>query len=318
MSAETVNLKDAATGATAAIAVGLGFNCFSWSAPFATGDEPREMLWAEPSFESGDCRPSSSGIPLMFPFPGRISNKKFDFGDASYQLDSDDRFGNAIHGFAMRHAWRVIERSDDRVAAEFRPEIDAPDALRQWPSEYTFAASYRVVGSRLEFDALATNTGDAPMPFGFGTHAYLRLPLADASDPESTVVRAPVDRRWLMEGVLPTGATEALPDSALAEGAPLAGREFDAPHRLLEGGGSTELLDPTSGRLLRQTFDDSMTCLVVYTPGHRKAICLEPETCVPDPFRLEAKGVRTGLRTLQPGETYKTRIVLEASTIDAV
>jgi len=46
---------------------------------------------------------------------------------------------------------------------------------------------------------------------------------------------------------------------------------------------------------------------VVYNPPHREAFCIEPYTCVPDPFALEARG----LRVLAPGEQFQARIDIE-------
>ncbi|MCA9205575.1 MAG: hypothetical protein KDA59_21125, partial [Planctomycetales bacterium] len=50
------------------------------------------------------------------------------------------------------------------------------------------------------------------------------------------------------------------------------------------------------------------TACVVYTPAHREAICVEPYTCLPDPFYLESRGVSSGLKILQPNESLTTRV----------
>ncbi|TWT99427.1 Aldose 1-epimerase [Botrimarina colliarenosi] len=316
MAAKIVRLTAADSDATADVAVGLGFNCFSWRSPFAgdtTDPAPRELLWAEPDFADGDGRPSRSGIPLLAPFPGRIANGVVEWDGKRYQLDDTSGQGHAIHGFAPRNPWRLLDQAADRVTAEFRPSIDAPAALGQWPGDYIVTATYRIEASRLTFDLSVTNPGDAAIPFGFGTHAYFRLPLAEGADPESTVVRAPVEAQWESADMIPTGVATPLPaHDALAAGAPLAGREFDTAYRFAAGASTTELADPVSGRTLRQTFDGSMTCCVIYTPGHREAICLEPYTCTPDPLNMKAKGAESGLMVIEPGASYTTQIVLEA------
>lgn len=316
MPANIVRLTAADSGATAEVAVGLGFNCYSWKTPFA-GDpvdkSPRELLWAEPDFDDGEHRPSRSGIPLLAPFPGRIANAVFEWDGKRYEMEDTSGAGHAIHGFAPRNPWRITEQTPESVTAEFRPTLDAPSAVDQWPGDYVMTATYSVVGSRLTFDLRVTNPGDKPLPFGFGTHAYFRLPLAESADPEATIVRASVDGLWESENMIPTGeVTPVTSDDPLCFGAPLGGREFDTPYRFAPGATTTELVDPASGRRVRQTFDDSMKCCVIYTPGHREAICLEPYTNVPNPFNLEAEGVETGLRIIEPGDAYETRIVLEA------
>jgi aldose 1-epimerase len=69
----------------------------------------------------------------------------------------------------------------------------------------------------------------------------------------------------------------------------------------------TEINDPHTGRILELTFDEAFAQCVVYNPPHREAICIEPYTAAPDAFTLEAQGVKTGLKMLQPGESFKTR-----------
>ncbi|MEN0110895.1 MAG: aldose 1-epimerase, partial [Planctomycetota bacterium] len=302
MPAESVRLTDPAAGATADVLVSLGFNCFSWRAPFTDGGQPRELLWAEPGFAEGDKRPSRSGIPLLAPFAGRIQRGRYRFEGRDYQLPEEDGMGNAIHGFALRSAWRVTNRADDRVTADYQLSRDTPDAADGWPSDFRLTATYAVEGRRLVFDLAAENVGDGPLPFGFGTHAYFRLPLADGADPEATLVHADVDAEWATEGLIPTGATLPIADgNPLPSGGALAGAEFDTPYRFASGVTTTEVRDPATGHAVRQTFDDSMTACVVYTPDHREAICLEPYTCLPNPFALEEAGVASGLRVLGPG-----------------
>ncbi|TWT47825.1 aldose 1-epimerase [Botrimarina hoheduenensis] len=318
MSSAPVTIQDPASGSSASLLPSLGFNCFSWRPALALAEGPAtpEMLWAEEEFAQGSGRPSRSGTPLLFPFPGRIRAGAFEFEGNRYQVEPSDGLGNAIHGFALRAAWRVVEQTTEAITAEYQPSIDDPDAVGQWTGDYRLRATYRVVGTRLDLSVAATNLSDHPLPFGFGTHAYFRLPLAGATDDaEATIVRAPVDAVWNAAGLVPDGGTAplgALGESLPAGGA-LAGREFDTPYRFASGARETVIHDPRSGVTLTQTFDESMRCCVIYTPGHREAICLEPYTCVPNPFELEAAGIDTGLLVLAPGETYRTAIGLEVS-----
>ncbi len=79
---------------------------------------------------------------------------------------------------------------------------------------------------------------------------------------------------------------------------------------LVFSGGSCEAVieDPASEKQLTVAFDRAFRECVVYTPPHREAICIEPYTCAPDPFRLEREGVKAGLRVLQPGESFQARV----------
>ncbi|MGE0758618.1 MAG: hypothetical protein AB7O38_16440, partial [Pirellulaceae bacterium] len=72
MAVTCVSLRDAQSAATATVAVGFGFNCFQFAVERA--GKMVEILWATEDFATGQARPSGSGIPLLFPFPGRIAS----------------------------------------------------------------------------------------------------------------------------------------------------------------------------------------------------------------------------------------------------
>lgn len=69
--------------------------------------------------------------------------------------------------------------------------------------------------------------------------------------------------------------------------------------------------DPHNRSWVRLDFAADFRECVVYTPGSREAICIEPYTCVPDCFRLQADGVDAGLRILGPGEQFQTDFGIE-------
>jgi aldose 1-epimerase len=316
MPSSIVEITDHDSDSTARVLVSFGFNCFSWQPVLEDG--PREMLWADAAFETGDKRPSGSGIPLLFPFPGRIGGARFRFAGSEYQLEPGDAFGNAIHGFVFNRPWRVIEKEAARVTGEFEASVDDPAILNRWPADFRIRVSYEVRGAELISDIEYQNTGDGPLPCGFGTHAYFRLPLANGSSVPDTIVTVPAAEFWHLEQMIPTGRILPVPDNQrLADGLRLADHQFDTFFTKLaadrDGIIRTRLADPASQRTLTQSFDASFTQCVVYTPGHREAICMEPYTCVPDAIRLAAEGHETGLQILQPGEGRKTTIRLRVS-----
>ena len=65
--------------------------------------------------------------------------------------------------------------------------------------------------------------------------------------------------------------------------------------------------------------DDAFPYVVVYIPPHRKAICIEPYTCVTNAVnlgdRLGPDGPQTGLWHLQPGEERTTLITTQVMAI---
>ncbi len=314
MTSNIIEIADLNSGSTARILVSQGFNCFSWRPML--NDGPREMLWAEADYAGGEKRPSGSGIPLLFPFPGRIGGAAYTFEGRDYKLEPGDAFGNAIHGFVYNRPWRLVEQTANRAVGEFQAAVDDAIILQQWPADFRIRVSYEVRGRELVSEIYYENPGTNRLPCGFATHAYFLLPLVERGVPEQTLVTVPASEVWEAEQMLATG--RKLPaggDLNLAGGNPLAGRKFDTYfthlHADADGKLRTKLTDPTSGRTLTQTFDESFKHCVVYTPGHREAICIEPYTSMADALRLEAAGHATGLQILEPGQSFETTIVLD-------
>ncbi len=316
MTAHIVEIADRDSGSAARVLVNLGFNCFSWRP--VLGDGPREMLWAGAGFENGDQRPSASGIPLLFPFPGRIGGAKYKFEGREYHLEPGDAFGNAIHGFVLNRPWRVIEQQAARVVGEFQASVDDPAILERWPADFRIRIAYEVRGPELVSEIRYENSGTGPLPCGFATHAYFRLPLADAGSVANTIVTAPVKAFWELEQMNPTGRILPVSENQnLKSGLRLGDQQFDSVFTNMcadaDGQLCTRLADPMTGRSLTQSFDSAFTQCVIYTPPHREAICMEPYTCVPDAIRLAAEGHETGLQILEPGEYVTTTIRLHVT-----
>lgn len=310
MALETVLLRSE-TGATAKILPAVGFNCYSWIVPTSTG--PLETLWSSPQMTEGTAKPSGSGIPLLFPFAGRIRGTSFRYAGREFSLAAGDGQGNAIHGFVIDRAWRVTEQQADRVRGQFQASLDDKSLLARWPADFRITAEYRLEGNTLVSEFTIDNPDDKPLPFGFGTHGYFRVPLGGTSGPRCKV-RVPVGNNWDLEALLPTGRISKPPlVTQLSQGMAMAdmhldhvfgGLSFDN-HRA-----TATVSDPGAGRRLSLIFDDQFTACVVYVPPHREAVCIEPYTTTPDPFWLLEQGIDPRLRVLHPGQSFRTRIDL--------
>ena len=308
---ETVTIHDEATESCAEILVGFGFNCYR----FRAGDAAHgtEVIWSEEGFESGTKRPSGSGIPILFPFPGRIKGTSLSWEGQHYPLPSADGLGNAIHGFVHTRPWRVTEREAERVTAQFQASIDDPDLLKHWPADFRITATYHVSGLGLSCRYFIENTDDVSLPCGLGTHPYFRLP-SDPEDAAECVVTVPVTRLWELEDMNATGKQVSAENSGLSQGIEFGEMEFDNVFGglVFEDKWCRASIDnPTGRNRLELSFDDAFRECVIYNPPHRQAVCLEPYTCVPDCFRLRTQGVDAGLRILEPGDALTAKVRME-------
>ena len=312
---QLVTLRDSAAGSSAQILVSQGFNCFSFIAHFA--GEDIEVLWADADFELGRGRPSGSGIPLLYPFPGRIDRGQLEWEGKHYELDANDGKGNAIHGFTYTRPWRVTRQSGSEVTGEFQASVDDRLLLEYWPADFKIAATYSLHGNRLSAKYVLSNPDAKPLPMGFGIHPYFRLPIG-GEDAAECRIKLPVSGEWELEDLITTGTYFSLRNPELfQQGMNFGQMQFDNVFGGLvfepDGWCRSSIEDPSSQRRLTIGWDQPFRECVVYTPPHREAICIEPYTCTPDAIRLTKSGIDAGLRLLQPGESLTTRLEMAVS-----
>lgn len=314
---ENITLHDPASGATAEVLVSLGFNCHRFSVPHR--GRQVDLLWRSPTFLSGSDRPSRSGIPILFPFPGRIRGTTFEWEGKTYNIPAGDAFGNAIHGFVHTRPWRVIEKDRRRVVGQFQASVDDPNLKEQWPSDFRITASYDLSGGMLRLNYLIENPGDTPLPCGLGLHPYFHVPFSDG-DPKNCLALLPGNERWVLDQMLPTGERVAIPNAQeYHAGAAFGGLQLDDVFTDLqfdEGWCRGHVYDPAAKLAVTISFSSIFRECVVFTPPHREAICIEPYSCVPNAAELTSRGIDAGLCVLQPGESFTAAVEITVSEID--
>jgi len=280
--------------ATAEVAPALGNNCFA----FQSGLPVLEPI----PFAGFRKKPTSYGIPLLFPFPNRLRDGAFMFQGERFAIDPPR------HGFVRDKAWRVLETgASAREGAWIRSEIKASDypreILDQFPFPFTLQVTYRLRNGGLELHAIAENTGERDMPTGFGIHPYF-------SRPERGTIQVPAAKLWELSDSLPTGKLLDVDGSFdLRQPRDISGLRLDDIY--------TEALADSSGRVQCFLNDEANRVqtvvdfdpkefphIVVYTPpAPRSAICIEPNTCPTDAFNLHDQGFDASVVELKPGES---------------
>ncbi len=98
------------------------------------------------------------GIPLLFPFAGKLENETFALTGTKMKQ----------HGFARNKAWTVAERG----ASWVRMSLAADDETRaQWPYEFTADQTVMLVPDGLHIE-LTIAAGEQPLPVSPGWHPY--------------------------------------------------------------------------------------------------------------------------------------------------
>lgn len=316
-----VHLVDADTGSTADISLERGLNCFRFR-PRVNGTRI-DALDCVDDFPDGG-RPSGSGIPILFPFPNRIRDRRFEWQGRSYEIPEDcvnvDRNGHAIHGFCLDRPWRIASQSESEVLARFQLSVDAPERRPYWPADFRLDVRYALHGSSLISDFRIQNPDRDPLPWGLGTHAYFRLPLSAESSPATCLVQAPVTRHWQLDECLPTLTVQEVPaERDLRDGCEFGRLQLDDLFSVDTSGLSVDavIMDAQAGLQLVQQSSPCFPFLVAFTPPNRPAVCLEPYTCLTDAVNLAGRGVATGWQTLLPGGEFRCQIRLTAGLVIA-
>ena len=244
-----------------------------------------------------DSRPPRGAGTVLVPWPNRTAGGRWTWKGTVQQLPlSEPAAGNAIHGLLRHTFYAVLERS--AVAITLGARL-APQ--NGWPVPLAAQVRYAVAADGLHVTHTVHNIGGEAVPFGIGTHPYIRA--GNAATEECTLTLA-ASTALPLEGGLPTGPPH--PDDEFRSGRLLKGAELDhafggcAPadgdtlvrHRLLGPDGGVELWA-----------DPDFRWVQVFTPadhpGRGRAVAVEPMTCPPD-----ALNSGTDLITLEPGESW--------------
>jgi len=285
--------------ASAAIAPAWGNNCFLL--------QVHEPVLESVAFEAFRARPTSYGIPILFPFPNHLRDGAFMFRGQRYVVHPNR------HGFVRDKAWRVLDTgASDCAGAWITSRVEtaqyAAAILPQFPFPFRLDVTYRLREAVLSMETVVHNTGVHDMPMGFGIHPYFRCPM------QGTLC-IPARQRWELEDSLPTGKCLAV------DGAYDLRQPRDVTSMVLDDI-YTDLVAEPDG-LVRCTLHDQQRGLqtivafemtqfphvVVYTPpGPRQAICIEPYTCPTDGLNLQEHGVESNCIVLRPGEARHFRV----------
>ncbi len=312
-------------GASATIYPALGFNCYSWIVPSSEGN--LDILYQDSElFPNG--RPTRSGIPVLFPYPNRIRDAQFNWEGKSYSLPRNDNIKkHNIHGFAVRSPWRIIEQGADEqsalVCGEFQISKDAPESVSCWPTDAILRLTYRLKESSLSIDAEVFNPDTKTLPFGLGYHPYFNLPFIPGIASDDCALQCGAKSYWHLDECLPDGRKIPVDASRdLNQLRKMKGFQVDdvltdlpnykaGPNGLMERG---RILAAKNHALVLYC-DNTWRDMVVFTPGPRTSVCIEPYTCVTDAINLHQNGVETGLITLPPSGKHKSLVELHIESV---
>ena len=309
-------LRDDASGATASILPGYGFNLFDLRLPAA--GKIRSVIASDPDWPDHPSHPARQGIPILFPYPNRIRDGKFSFGGREFHVPITNG-PNGIHGFALDAPWDVVEAGrvggTVKIVGRYQISKQSQEMRASWPTDAVLEVAYELAGRRLTMTSTVSNPTAEDLPYGFGIHPYFRLPFEPSGDLARTLVVLPASRTWPLKDFLPTGQTTPVDERLdFRKGKPIKDLKLDdvLTDLMIDGRmGITRLVDRALNAECRILFDRTFRELVVYTPATAGVIAVEPYTQTTDAINLQPHGIDAGLRILKHDQSANHVLAIE-------
>jgi aldose 1-epimerase len=239
-------------------------------------------------------------FPLT-PFSNRLRKGRFHFRDRDIVMPLNTSGPHVEHGHGWQRPWQVAMSATDRAILRLTHVADA------WPFPYVMELRFQLSDAGLDIELVTRNTGDGPMPYGFGLHPYF------PSTPRCTLT-ASVSGFWETdEEVMPTRLTQPPAELDPARGLPVAKRSMD---NAFTGWRGRAVIDwPEHQARLTMTATPALGVLVVYVPPGEGYFCAEPVSNTTDAMNMVHARDDTGLVVLAPGASISARVTFRVEAL---
>lgn len=239
---------------------------------------------------------------VLFPFPNRLKDGRYQWGGTTYQFPVNDaNTNNALHGFGAKKPMRInqLELSPEgaTIGCEYQDKGEDP----AYPFPFTFNIQFSIdQRNQLTVVMAFQNDGTSSIPVGFGWHPYFQL--GDKVD-QLQLQFPPCELVAVDQRMLPNGKRYAY--DQFTELKPLGATTLDNCFALQDGRVEASVyVEGEKGRMRywQEIGPKKFNFLQVFTPPYRTAIALEPMTCNVDAFNN-----REGLIELDPLESVDAK-----------
>lgn len=228
---------------------------------------------------------------LLFPFPNRLQDGKFEFEGNTYQFPLND-FGlpNALHGILHDKPFELNAHTESELSLTYSYDGN----LIYYPFPFKIDLNYKLAPGGLSVQVEIINTGKTSLPCAFGWHPYFNLPEAGELGKLQLINVALVE---VDEVMIPTG--KSTPYRTLEEPIDISELKLDSCFHAIEKADRyvTRLSYPDQS-VLEVWQDDNHPFTQIYTPDDSRTIAIEPMT-----GNINALNTRDGLSLIDPQQS---------------
>lgn len=245
--------------------------------------------------------------PVLFPFVGRMPDKKYVYNGKTYEIP--------LHGFAPYANFEIVEKTESLV----KMHLIVTDQIKEmYPFDFDFYATYELKGNVLEETFDVVNNGKETMYYGIGGHPGFNVPIEKSLKFEDYFVEFPdanphdVKRRLFDDLFLDAQVEIPFEDS-------LDGNKLHLRHNLFDH--DAVIMTNTGSRVIIRTESDDKKIIVDYpdTPycalWHKikkevPYVCIEPWVSLPGHAGENDISKKEDFRSVEPGQRKQHKLII--------
>lgn len=216
----------------------------------------------------------------LCPFPGRIENGKYNFEGEEYSLPINDSAGNnALHGLITDKSFQMVDSRIHTDSAWISLGYEFPGE-EGFPFPFYIENKFLLEKNTLTIETLIRNISKSSMPMAHGWHAYFEM---EGSINDSKLQIPSQKKLELNKELIPTGNILRFHKAVDRMGETVLDDCFLIDTRK---GTSITVWEDSTNRLevWQESGSNGYNYLVIYTPGDRRRVAIEPMTCAPNAF----------------------------------
>jgi len=234
---------------------------------------------------------------ILFPFPNRITDGKFEFKNKSYQLEiNETALNNRLHGLVFNTNFTIKEYSTSEEQAKIVFTYKYNGNVDGFPFPYNLELTYTFTKNNVSLNFEVLNEGKTAFPFGIGWHPYFKVPNLG----NSTLNFEAKTQYLVNKNMIPTE------EAPLKFKTPLLIKDTFLDDCFITEKSTTSLKTDAYNIEIDSSSKKPTSFLQVYTPESRDCIAIEPMTCAPNSFNN-----KHGIQILDIDQTYTWTVNLK-------